>query len=1628
MPEHGDKMKLEELRDKLEIKNRQVRLAASLHETFRDQILGRFYEGAGIDIADAEAKGSYSDKVVIEGKTSFPLLKLPDTTKVQATFKLDSEGTLGVTLRYEPAGFRFLESFPDLPLISDDDSQQFDDDSQQFDYESRQSFLDTLKLTDCRFYLTSHTHKLKDDPLFEDVSGDVFLDEGLNFVGRWVPGGMLALFEQLRGAAGGTPTVLHGPVILHSAALRPLEDDQFPWDARPRIPGIHLQADLGFEVSLPPDSDAGMKLKKLRFHVYSPLSWPSPPDEPSYGLATAYAGDLLIPSISTKVLATMTAAKRRSADEELVVAGEFKVLTLDNLATALTDLAGRADSFEVLPEDVRDVIGSLGLRSASITLLSSFGGYEVGCSQFTIGMTQDERKPWSLFGGFIQIGFESLRIAVLRPFDSDERLLVATIRGKAIFLRGEGGSATDGVELDVKVEYPGYYLSAVQVGRTTFDLQGYLNKACGQEGVDKSRVPCPDFLRQVELSNMWLEADPGSRYAFSMSLSTPYKVDDKYSLPALRLAVSYHAAEKSWLVWQFEASTKKDEEAVPVFLLIKKLAKSVGVAIELPDAVKDLLSVRSVAVGYNSKDENFAFECWSRLRLFSTITADCGFTIEHTPAKLDPPKAESKTRFGGQIVVRPEEGKPPLSFGLEFGTEGDSKYCLAAYSDEYGYSLKIKSLAECIFPKSLADLVPPSLEVSLKSALLAYSREPKVPPKNGEEAEVRVVFGVDLGAKIDISDLPVIGSALPKDLAIGFESLRVIVASTAFNEDSVAKLNGLRPEGIKPLPDTLQSGFNVSVALLFGKEPRTLTLRGAEEPPTPASPAAGGGSEAAGSQETPASTSPAGQSSPDGATKWFEIDKSLGPLSVQRIGLTYEAPRQADLAQKVEEKKAKVGVKFDASLQLGALTFNLEGLGLLYALGDSTDALTILRNLEFTLDGMGLALGNGPIEIGGSLVWVPPLAEYKLELEGALLIRTAPFTFTAFGSYVQFKDGTISVNAFAVLLMELGDPTGTGGLVITGLAFGFGVNRKLTLPPIEKVHEFPLVQAAMGKQDFKSIQELPKKLRPFVLPAPGNFWVAAGIKFNSFVIVDSFLLLSVSWGAEVEIGLLGLSRMTMPPREPDPDKMIAGGELALRGVIRIADGLIQFEAQLTENSFIFSKACRLTGGFAFSIWFAGPHAGDFVISLGGYHPAFARPAHYPLVPRLGMQLKIGTELSITGEAYFAITPSCIMAGGKLCAVFKSGGIEAWFIAYADFLMSWQPFFYRAEIGITLGVALPALALRVELSVDLKLWGPAFGGEARVQLWVISFTIPFGKAASEPLALEPPAFVRNCLPAPRVPAQETSPDVFSVRITKGLVREQKDHEDTHRIVNAHQLSLTAQSVIPSTQFEGLAKGVKGAAPCGIRPMGIREVHSIFKAELFRPDGRETKQVQVSAITGNVPDALWGKCDEEGYVPLPKKPETKTIEATIGIRITCASPYPIGDPIDPPDGPAYPLPDIAIEKLSYQDIYKGAGWENPEEITNPYAGAATFSEIMSKKVVDERAPILDCLQHVYDSHYEARKNSKKPIEERTLNEPHLEELEELAKLENLTKEELKKLAKEKESYSQSAPDQYALGSSL
>ena len=105
-------------------------------------------------------------------------------------------------------------------------------------------------------------------------------------------------------------------------------------------------------------------------------------------------------------------------------------------------------------------------------------------------------------------------------------------------------------------------------------------------------------------------------------------------------------------------------------------------------------------------------------------------------------------------------------------------------------------------------------------------------------------------------------------------------------------------------------------------------------------------------------------------------------------------------------------------------------------------------------------------------------------------------------------------------------------IFVTGLALGFGYNRKLRLPGETEVSKFPLV-AAMGNSaaiggDNPTPAQVLATLDSWVPPEQGEYWLAAGVQFTTFEIINTNALLIVEFGKELIIALLGVATLKQP--------------------------------------------------------------------------------------------------------------------------------------------------------------------------------------------------------------------------------------------------------------------------------------------------------------------------------------------------------------------------------------------------------------------------------------------------------------------------------------------------------------------
>ncbi|TKC06790.1 hypothetical protein FA048_16465 [Pedobacter polaris] len=447
------------------------------------------------------------------------------------------------------------------------------------------------------------------------------------------------------------------------------------------------------------------------------------------------------------------------------------------------------------------------------------------------------------------------------------------------------------------------------------------------------------------------------------------------------------------------------------------------------------------------------------------------------------------------------------------------------------------------------------------------------------------------------------------------------------------------------------------------------------------------------------------------AVKWININKKIGPVAVNRVGFNF-----AD---------GQLSLLISGALMLADLAINVEGLGLSF----SPTKLIKGENVEpaFKLSGLGLAFDRKPLEISGMLMRTTPKDNESISFYGAAQISTANFNIKGIGAYAKLNDvaKTDSLFIYGVYNGPIGGPA---VFFITGIAAGFGYNRTIRIPKLEEVKDFPLVSMVLSGKPKTDREILAELIDNNWIPASaGDYWMAVGVKFTSFKIIESFVLLTIKFGGKVEFAIIGLSLL----KWPSEGTAIVYIELALLARFGPDSDVIAVTGMLTPNSYILDKNCKLTGGFAFYTWISGEHEGDFVITLGGYKTNYKIPAHYPVVDRLALNWKISDALSIKGEMYYALTPREIMAGGRWEIAYNLSFLSARVTMWADMIIAWAPFHYEFSAGIivrieaNIKVLFVHIHFKLQMGCEVQIWGPPFAGQIYVDWSILSFTIPFG---------------------------------------------------------------------------------------------------------------------------------------------------------------------------------------------------------------------------------------------------------------------------------------------------------------
>ncbi|MDT0449223.1 DUF6603 domain-containing protein [Streptomyces hesseae] len=1094
-------------------------------------------------------------------------------------------------------------------------------------------------------------------------------------------------------------------------------------------------------------------------------------------------------------------------------------------------------------------------------------------------------REWSPVDGLTVKNLHA-EFSVLSPFDSPQ--LLTTLGGTV--------QLADGIAVDIEIGLPDR------------SLAGTLARAVNAGQLLQDRfpgIPIPDTLTVSELT-LWAElaSDAGNRgYGLDLALTDVWRPVPGVELSQVVLTVSHQAGMTlAGLAarWQLDAGVLDVAGAWSSAGGWAFTAHAVGLqpavimshlGIDVPEALRDL-TIEELSVAFDTHG-HFVFACTTTLTVDETPVS-LTVTVDRTP---------EQTKVTGLLrltVPLANETERVLEFAVDYTGDPTGRTLTAHWTGAPGItSRELAGAVGLSIPAGVpAGLLPTLTSVGLRYDTTARRLLLSATTEAGGGIVVASVASVPgtpralvllVAAKISdlkptkLSQLPLVGDQIPPSVDVGITGIQFLATSNALTTAQVqqvnADLHAIDWTGGK-LPDS-GAGLPKGVVL-------TLPYEIAGQAQVPLAVSFGGGG-----QKQLAVRDGSG-SAPESAA-WVDIGRSFGPLHLQRIGAGFDS--------------GKVLVMFDASMGAAGFTLGVIGLGIALDL-DTMSA-------EPRLQGLSVDLRRNPLHIAGALVnRQPPPEDYKILIEGLLVVEMPKFGALALGAYQRRGDGMTSFFAFGRLTGTFGGPP---PFRVTGFALGFGYNSGVRVPEQTEIAQFPLVSGLDGGLPDGPLEMLPRLTggaNPWVSPAEGQIWLAGGIDFTSFEFIQARVLLLLEVGNSLTLALIGRASASFPQKGV---KKYARIGVDLRIVYQSARGELAATAQLVD-SYVIDPSCVLTGGFAFYSWFGpSPHAGDFVLTVGGYHPDYKPvPAHYPVVPRLGFTWSVGSAVTVSGGAYFALTPNAVMAGGSLDVRYKAGNVEAWLTAQANLLIQWAPLHFRVGISVRVGARVKLLfTVSGEIGASLDLWGPPTGGTVTAKFVFIKVTVKFGAPLSGPDALTWGEFRTQLLPAEApltahpltglLTDPDADPALRAARIKAG---------EEPWLADPAGFSFAVSSVVPTAQVRFNERAPESSHTVDIRPMKEKGIDGLLHVTVEYSDTRRRQAAswqslphddkwQIEAEHGNVPFALWGDPDVPQDKTLGQDP---LLDHLTGLRVTVPAPKLNGQDLGP-----IAERDLAWEKL-------------------------------------------------------------------------------------------------------------------
>ncbi len=299
------------------------------------------------------------------------------------------------------------------------------------------------------------------------------------------------------------------------------------------------------------------------------------------------------------------------------------------------------------------------------------------------------------------------------------------------------------------------------------------------------------------------------------------------------------------------------------------------------------------------------------------------------------------------------------------------------------------------------------------------------------------------------------------------------------------------------------------------------------------------------------------------------------------------------------------------------------------------------------------------------------------------------------------------------------------------LSFGFTLNAAGGLVGIYRTMKVDILRERIQNGAVKSIMfpenvienasKIISDLRAVFPPQKKHYVVAPFFKIGygtpTVMEVDLGLLLEFPFvGRIILLGSLGVY---LPNREAE--KRLGELHVDIFGDFNFAGSYILIEGRLRDSNLV---EVALTGGFAFMLdWGSNP---QFLLSVGGYHPRYKKPARFPEVSRVTALIKRGDDIRLSCQYYQAITSNSYQIGISAELVVKKGHARAYGFLGFNALLQFDPFYFEADIRISVEVSYRGRSF-FGIELEFLLSGPEpwrAKGYAKIKVLFFSLKIKF----------------------------------------------------------------------------------------------------------------------------------------------------------------------------------------------------------------------------------------------------------------------------------------------------------------